>query len=393
MVVGAGPAGLTAAQALAARGIPVLLAEQGPVIGGWAACYACKAATDCNLCGVCLAARSGRTMQPGTGVTLRVDTQVLRIEGGPGSFAVRLAYRPRGVDISHCTGCGRCADVCPVAAIAQPHPQALPLAYVLDQEACLRARGEDCVICRDACPFGAVLLDDASFEESVQADVVVLATGFAPFPAERKGQFGYGRLPGVITTMDLERGLWQHGPEYLSHLMPGSRRVAFVHCVGSRDLAAGRGWCSQVCCPTALRLAGRMVRELPRLEATLFFMDLQRCTPGIARLFNDLPPEIRLVRGIPADVLSEPGGLLLTFEDVATATRRQELFDLVVLAVGMDSPGAAAGMPAAAEGFLCDLPAGIVAAGAAGGPVSIPEAVGEGLRAAGAALRVLESLP
>lgn len=371
----------------------MLVAEQGSVIGGWAACYACKAAADCNLCGVCLAARASRTIQPSTGVTLCVDTQVLGIEGGPGNFAVRLAHQPRGVDISRCTGCGRCADVCPVVAIAQPHPQAMPLAYVLDQEACLRAGGKDCVICRDACPFGAVRLDDAPYEESVQADVVVLATGFEQFPASRKGQFGYGRLPGVITTMDLERGLWQHGLEYLSRLMPGSRRVAFVHCVGSRDLATGRGWCSQVCCPTALRLAGRMVRELPGLEATLFFMDLQRCAPGIARLFYDLPPEIHLVRGIPADVLSEPGGLQLTFEDVSTATRRREQFDLVVLAIGMDSPGVAAGMPAAAGGFLHDLPTGIVAAGACGGPVSIPEAVGEGLRAAGAALLVLESLP
>ncbi len=296
------------------------------------------------------------------------------------------------MDLSRCTGCGLCAEACPVAAIAQPHPQALPLAYVLDQEACLRARGEECAICRDACPFGAVLLDDAPSEETMQAGVVVLATGFEPYPAARKGQFGYGRHPGVITTVDLERGLWQHGMGYLSRLMPDNRRVAVVHCVGSRDLAAGRGWCSQVCCPTALRLASRMVRELPGLGVTLFFMDLQRCAPGIARLFDDLPPEIRLVRGIPADVLSEPGGLLLTYEDVSTATRRQELFDLVVLAVGMDAPASAAGVRSSAGGFVSDLPPGIVAAGACGGPVSIPEAVGEGLRAAGAALRVLEGL-
>ncbi len=391
-MVGAGPAGLTAAQALAARGVRVLLAEQGPSVGGWAAGYACKADSDCTLCGVCLAFRASRAVHADAGITLSVDTRVLGIEGGPGEFAVRLAHRPRGVDVSRCTGCGRCAELCPASAIAQPHPQALPVAYVVDPTACLRARGEECAVCSEACPFDAMSLDDSQREELVTADVVVLATGFEPFPAARKGQFGYGRHPGVITTMDLEKGLWQHGLAYLTRLMPARRRVAMIHCVGSRDLAAGRGWCSQVCCPTVLRLASRMAREMPGLEVTLFYMDLQRAAPGVARLFDDLPPEIRLVRGIPAEVLGEPEGLMLVYEDVATAARRQGVFDLVVLAVGMDAAAAAAGAPPLVERPASGSAPGIVAAGACGGPASIPEAIGDGLRAAGAALRVLEGL-
>ncbi len=56
LVAGAGVAGLTAARALISRGVPVLLVEQRPTVGGWAATYGCKAGADCTLCGVCLAA-------------------------------------------------------------------------------------------------------------------------------------------------------------------------------------------------------------------------------------------------------------------------------------------------------------------------------------------------
>lgn len=392
LVVGSGVAGLTAAQALAARGLSVMVVEQGSVVGGHAAGYACKAGADCVLCGVCLAAQGIRSLRAAPGPVVRVDTSVVALEGSPGRFTARLVQRARGIDVARCTACGLCVRVCPVGAIS-PLPWAEePRACVLDFDACLRASGNPCALCREACPFGAVRLEPGTREDTVTAAVVVVATGFTPFPASAKSRFGYGRLPGVITTMDLEQGLRQQGTAYLEHLAPAGRRLAFVHCVGSRDVAAGRGWCSQVCCPTALRLARRLAGDVPDLEATLFFMDLQRCAPGIARLFRVLPPEIHLVRGLPAEVRAGTGGLVVTYEDLATATRCQGEFDVIVLAVGMDGPPSVGGLPEGTGGFLTDLPRGVVAAGACGGPVSIAEAAAEGLRAAGAALKTLEEL-
>ncbi len=392
LVAGAGVAGLTAAHALISRGVPVLLVEQRPVVGGWAATYGCKAGTDCTLCGVCLAAATSRRVNPNGMLALRTDTAVAGIEGEPGGFSVRLLRHGRGTDVARCTACGLCASECPVGAIRLPHPQALPLAFVLDADVCLRSAGETCTRCRDICPFDAVRLDPADSEETVQAGVVVLATGFTPFPASRKGQFGHGRLPGVMTTMELEQGLWEHGPDYLDRVVPGCRRVAVIHCVGSRDISVGRGWCSQVCCPTALRLAGRLVTGNPEINITLFFMDLQRCAPGIASLYAELPPSVHLIRGIPAEIKPAPNGLALAFEDVTLGERRREIFDAVVLAVGMDGPVPIEGVPAQAPDFLTDLPAGVVAAGTSGGPLSIPDAVADGLRAAASALTVLEAL-
>jgi len=394
-VAGAGVAGLTAAWALASRRVGVTLVEQRPVVGGWASGYGCKAGTECTLCAVCLASASLRRLNPPGRVLLQVDTSVIGIEGEAGRFTVRLRRGDRGVDTERCTGCGLCAQVCPTGAIRQPHPQAMPLAYAIDRERCLRAGGEACERCREACPFDAIQLDVEEREESVRAGVVIMATGFTPFEASRRGQFGYGRLPGVITTMDLEQGLWEQGSRYLEQVAPGCRRVAFVHCVGSRDTAIGRGWCSQVCCPTALRLAARLVREIPGLEVSLFYMDLQRCAPGIAALYGELPEAVKLVRGTPAWVQSGPGGLVVTFEDLTTAARLQEAFDVIVLAVGMDPPAAVSGLPVHVNGhaFLEDLPPGVVTAGACAGPLSIADAVADGLRAAGSALGVLAGQP
>ena len=59
---------------------------------------------------------------------------------------------------------------------------------------------------------------------------IVVAVGLSLWPAEKRGEFGYTRLPGVITSLDLEIIL-QQTPEALG-LAP---RIAFIQCVGSRD--------------------------------------------------------------------------------------------------------------------------------------------------------------
>lgn len=371
----------------------MLLVEQGPAVGGWAAAYGCKAGDDCSLCGVCLAARALRSpaLDVGNPITVKVDTAVVEIEGGPGQFTARLVSGGRGVDVARCTACGLCSGVCPAGAVSAPHPQAVPQAYSIVGSRCLRAAGESCRLCVEACPFGAVRLEFESREERVGAGVVVVASGFQPFRAAAKGQYGHGRHNGVITTMEMEQGFWQHGPAYLGRMLGSGRRVAFVHCIGSRDLAIGRGWCSQVCCPTVLRLARRAAMADATLEISLFFMDLQRCAPGIPDLMRALPDNVSLRRGMPAEILSVPGGLALAYEDLTCAERREVEFDLVVLAVGMEGPAPIAGIGGGDGQFLAGLGPGIISAGACGGPLAIAEAVADGLRAAGEAITLLEA--
>ena len=54
-IVGAGVAGLSAADEVARWGAGVTLLERGPSIGGHASRFSCKALGECVTCGACLA--------------------------------------------------------------------------------------------------------------------------------------------------------------------------------------------------------------------------------------------------------------------------------------------------------------------------------------------------
>jgi len=53
------------------------------------------------------------------------------------------------VDVDKCTGCGTCAEVCPVEAIKVDDYA------VVDEDECV-----DCGTCVDECPEGAITLDE-----------------------------------------------------------------------------------------------------------------------------------------------------------------------------------------------------------------------------------------
>jgi Fe-S-cluster-containing hydrogenase component 2 len=61
------------------------------------------------------------------------------------------------VDTEKCTGCGTCADACPVAAISL-----VGGAAEVDQERCT-----DCEVCLEVCPNGAILAVREPVEERV----------------------------------------------------------------------------------------------------------------------------------------------------------------------------------------------------------------------------------
>jgi heterodisulfide reductase subunit A-like polyferredoxin len=153
MVVGAGIAGVQAALDLANSGFYVHLVEKKSAIGGVMAQLDKTFPTnDCSMCII-----SPKLVECGRHLNIQIHTlsEVKAIAGSPGNFKVSIDKEPRYVDPSKCTGCGSCAEVCPVRvpdefnlglaegkAIYRLYPQAIPATFAIkkaDRAPCVRA--------------------------------------------------------------------------------------------------------------------------------------------------------------------------------------------------------------------------------------------------------------
>ncbi len=425
LVVGAGIAGIQAALDLAEAGVEVVLVEREDYVGGNMARLDKTFPTlDCSSCTL-----TPRTSEVGRHPRVRIWTraELVGLEERGGGFAARVRVRPRYVDPERCVACGRCAEACRLAgrvprafdlgrsrgaAIDLAFPQAVPAAYAVNPKACLqltRGRcGRDGPRCVAACDVDAIRLDEAERVEELEVGAVIAAAGYRLYrpdaPGEGRPELGYGRYPGVITNLELERMLSASGPTGGEVEVEGRppARVAFLQCVGSRDRTTGAAYCSRVCCMASLKQALLLREKLPEAEITVLYMDL-RCFGKGYEEFLERAQRAGVVtrRGNPSEVVRGGGGLRVRFEDTLLGRAEELPADLVVLAAGLRPAEGLAdlagvlGVAVGPDGFLEPAdrrdPAvaarpGVFLAGACLGPMDIPDAVASGSAAAGAAL-------
>ena len=156
LVAGAGIGGIQASLDLADAGFKVYLVDRSPAIGGVMAQLDKTFPTnDCAMCVI-----SPKLVECGRHLNIEVMTysELESIEGEVGNFIARVRKKPRYVDVAECTGCGDCAEACPITcpdqfnmslsprrAAYKLYPQAIPNAFVIDK----RGRAP----CRDGCPI------------------------------------------------------------------------------------------------------------------------------------------------------------------------------------------------------------------------------------------------
>ncbi|MCJ7575240.1 MAG: FAD-dependent oxidoreductase [Dehalococcoidia bacterium] len=405
LVIGAGISGVASALELANAGVNVYLIEKEAAVGGHSVSFCCKATDICSQCSACVVHDRIKEAVTHPQIKLLGNSTVKRLSGEVGSFRVEIIQQPGCVDEERCIACGLCTEVCPTdpRAIYPPSAGATPFSYILDEGLCLRFKGQRCDLCQKNCPTKAIEFRVRPKEQELSVGAIIVATGFDVFDARVKGSLGYGRYPNVLTGLDLEQVFSREGYLRLPKNGREPENVAFIQCVGSRD--TGHGYCSQVCCKYAMKLAGLIKYQNPDAKVTIFYIDLQTAGKGFTQFYEEYKKSIRFIRGVPVEILQTLSDELeVKFEDISQGKVCRDTFDLVVLSVGI-SPGKSTwdlarilGINLADDGFFDKKGFlssnetnvdGIFVAGACQAPRDIPDSIAHGIAAASKAMQVL----
>jgi len=200
----------------------------------------------------------------------------------------------------------------------------------------------ECLQCVSACQKHCI--DHDMREEILELPVgaVVLAPGVEAMPGDIRPEFGYGRWRNVVTSIEFERMLSASGPWSGVVQRPSDgkhpHKVAFVQCVGSRDVSCGHGYCSSVCCMYATKEAIIAKEHDANVEPTIFYIDVRAFGKGFERYIDRAEQEhgVRYVRTSISTVAEVPGtgDLKVTYMS-PTGDTVDEIFDMVVLSVGL----------------------------------------------------------
>ncbi|WP_243545161.1 CoB--CoM heterodisulfide reductase iron-sulfur subunit A family protein [Pseudodesulfovibrio tunisiensis] len=416
LVIGGGVAGIQAALDCADGGMQVVLVEREQSIGGKMAKLDKTFPTiDCSSC--ILGPRMvDVALHPN--ITLYTASEVEDVSGYVGNFSVRIKRRATYVDWDKCTGCGLCMEKCPsrkspdpfnegvstTTAINIPFPQAIPKKAAIDPEACLKFQKGKCGICARVCPTNAVNYKQMDTWVTEEVGAVIAATGYDLFDHTAYGEYGAGRYPDVITSMQYERLMNASGPTGGHIVRPSDgrepKRVVFVQCVGSRDPSIGRPYCSGFCCMYTAKQAILTRDHIPDSEAYVFYMDIRSPGKGYDEFTRRAQEQygVRYVRGRVAHIYELGDRIVVRGADTLAGEQVEVEADLVVLAVGAEP---SKGAPELAEklrisydtyGFFMEKhpklgpvetnTAGILLAGSCQGPKDIPASVAQGSAAA-----------
>ncbi|RLI18387.1 heterodisulfide reductase, partial [Candidatus Bathyarchaeota archaeon] len=285
LVVGGGVAGIQAALDLADSGFRVYMIDKKPAIGGVMSQLDKTFPT--NDCSMCILAPKLVAAGRHPNITLITNAEIVGLSGEAGNFEVKILRKARYIDEEKCNGCGVCAQKCPVEAIDEYnqglsersavyvlYPQAVPLKYMIDREKCI-----GCGTCKEVCKANAINYEEQDSIVTLKVGSIILAPGFESFDARLKSEYGYGRYPNVVTSIEFERILSASGPYSGMVLRPSDgeipRKVAFIQCVGSRDVQVGNNYCSAACCMYAIKEAVIAKEHQSGLDCTIFFMDIR----------------------------------------------------------------------------------------------------------------------
>jgi heterodisulfide reductase subunit A2 len=326
-VIGGGVAGLRTALDLSRRGIAVALVEKSPFLGGQAANLQKLYPTEETAAD--LIQQLAEAANADTRIHIYTCSTIMASEGYVGNFKVTVKKQPPA-STDDLEMLGRMSER---VGQADPTGSYTPFAGYFPQPV------------------------PANIEEVViDTGAIIFATGFKPY-VPQQGEFGFADNAGVISLAQLIRFMAQEQATGKTLTVNGAkiRRVAFIHCVGSRQIpgihepnpatGALNEYCSRTCCTAILQAANEIRENFPRTHVLDYYRDIrtygrgqeeyyERAGRNNVLFFRYEPEDPPVVK--PASEGDYP--LKVTVKDTLTFGEEIEAgVDLVVLATGMES--------------------------------------------------------
>jgi len=367
-------------------------------------------------------------------IELMTYCEVEGVSGNPGNYQVNVLKKARRVNLATCIGCGTCSEKCPAKAFSEfdngttlrksiyiPFPQAVPNKYLIDADSCTYVKNGKCGVCVKFCPVeNCINLDEKDEKVEITVGNIIVATGFQTFDPKRAEQYGYGKYPNVLTSLEFERLVNAAGPTggYIRSRTQDKKgnwiftqegeepkSVALIHCIGSRDHNYNQ-YCSRVCCMYSLKLAHLIKEKIPNAAVYEFYIDMRAFGKGYEEFSERIKEEgVHMIRGRTAKVKESGNQLLVRSEDIYEERILETKVDMVVLSVGLEARKDAGevakilGIDQGSEGWFVEKNylteptstscGGISIAGTCQGPKDIPDTVAQ---ASAAASRVLQTI-
>ena len=388
LIIGGGISGITAAVELAEAGGQVVLIEKENYLGGNVSRFNNYFPKLCPpACGLEI---NYQRIRSNPRISFYTGAEVKNIYGVDGDFRVKIHLKARLIN-NNCTSCGKCAEVCPEERPAKlgrttgekaayiNNGLAFPMKYCIDPDACA---GEACGKCLEVCDYDAIQLDALSAEVVIQAGKVIVATGWILYDAAKIENYRYREEPDVVTNQEFERMLAACTREHKKLTRPSDgkvpARIAFIQCAGSRDMNH-LPYCSAVCCSVSLKHALTLETEYPEIDSEIFYIDM-RLSGRNEKLLKQAEGKerITLTKGKVGRILPPDGekGVLLEVEDIISETKRQDAYDMVVLAMGLTPAPVAAELKVNEYGFyLPDQPSGMIPTASCKRPMDVSSSV------------------
>jgi len=227
---------------------------------------------------------------------------------------------------------------------------------------------------------------------------IIVCTGFKEFDAARAGNFGYGKLPNVVTSYDMERMLKTGRVVMKDGRTP--KYVTIINCVGSRSEEFNK-YCSRVCCMTALKYANEIRSAVPDVRVTNLYTDMNAFGKGCEDFYRRSSERQSVFmmydKHTPPTVVAagkhDGCAMLVNLKEMLSGEEVEIPADMVVLMVGMEAREDSAKVARLVNisrdkdgWFIESLPKldpvstttdGVFIAGACASPKDIPETVAQ----------------